>query len=65
MKTNNEIDEIFHQKIEVSVPALSESSPWQQETEVFLVCLILLLAFFFFFCSSKMYLLLLCPQICL
>lgn len=49
MKTNNEIDEIFHQKIEVSVPALSESSPWQQETEVFLVCLILLLAFFFFF----------------
>lgn len=32
----------FFQKIEVSVPALPESSPWQQEIKLFLVCLILL-----------------------
>lgn len=38
----------FHQKIEVSVPALSARSPWQQESELFLVCLILLLSFCFF-----------------
>jgi len=46
VKNNNKTDDIFHQKIEVSVPALSESSSWQQENELFLVGLIPLVAFF-------------------
>lgn len=42
IKTNNKTDDIFHEKIEVSVPVLSQCSPWQQEMKLFLVYLIFL-----------------------
>lgn len=55
VKNSNKRDDICHGQAGVSVPALSESFPWQQENGIFLLCLILLLVFpfssfsFFFF----------------
>lgn len=41
VKNSNKRDDICHGQAGISVPALSESFPWQQENGIFLLCLIL------------------------